>query len=118
MITRLHANNRMSQVVSFPLTGTMVVLAGQVADNRKAGIKEQTADILARIDRLLADSGTDKTAIVSASVWLPNIIDFDAFNSVWDQWVSAGHTPARACVEAKLADPDLRVEIAVTAVKA
>ena len=117
MITRQQSNARMSQIVSFPLTGNMVILAGQVADNRSAGIREQSADVLAKIDRLLADAGTDKTAVVSAYVWLPNIGDFDAFNSVWDQWVAAGHTPARACVEAKLADPRLLVEVQVIAVK-
>ena len=118
MITRLHSNARMSQVVSFPLAGEMVVLAGQVAKTQRDGdTAAQAKEILENIDQLLADAGTDKKAVVSAYVWLTDMADFAAFNTVWDAWVPAGHAPARACVEAKLAAPELSVEIQVIAVK-
>lgn len=118
MITRHHANKRLSAFVEFPLAGTQVVVSGQVADNPKGDIKAQTRDVLDKIDRYLAEAGTDKTAVAYAYIWLPNILDFDSMNEVWDGWVPAGHAPARACVEARLANPDLRVEIQVVAVKA
>jgi len=117
MIVRRHSNARMSQVVEYPLGGTAVVLAGQVADDPTGSIEAQTAGVLARIDRLLAESGTDKTAVTHVNVWLRDIGDFAAMNTVYDGWVKAGDQPARACVEAKLADPRLKVEIQVFAVK-
>ncbi len=118
MIQRLKSNARMSQVVTFPLTGSMVILAGQVADNRSLDVAGQTRDVLSKIDGLLAEAGVTKSEIVSAYVWLTDIATFDEMNAVWDAWVAPGHTPARACVEAKLADPNLKVEIQVYAVKA
>nr|GFD28443.1 hypothetical protein [Tanacetum cinerariifolium] len=79
---------------------------------------DQVQDTLAKIDQLLEEAGTDKSHVVSAYVWLKHVeADFDDMNSVWDQWVSPGNAPARACVEAKLADPRLLVEIQVIAVK-
>lgn len=118
MIVRQNSNARMSQIITFPLSGDLVILAGQVADNREADLKGQTADILAKIDGLLSEAGTDKTKVVSAYIWLSDVVaGFDDMNSVWDKWVAAGHAPARACVEAKLADPRLLVEIQVIAVK-
>jgi enamine deaminase RidA (YjgF/YER057c/UK114 family) len=116
-IKRHHIGSRMSQIVEIPLSGTLVAIAGQVADDRTLDVKGQTADILAKIDRFLAEAGTDKSAVTHAYVWLTDIGDFDAMNSVWDVWVAQGHTPARACVEAKLADPRLKVEIQVFALK-
>jgi len=118
MIQRLHSGTRMSQVVIYPASGHLVVLAGQVADDRTADVTGQTQDVLAKIDRLLADAGVDKTAIVSANVWLTDITTFDEMNAVWDAWVAPGHAPARACVESKLADPNLKIEIQVQALKA
>jgi enamine deaminase RidA (YjgF/YER057c/UK114 family) len=87
-----------------------------VAQNARGGsVAEQTRDILARIDQLLAEAGTEKSKILTASVWLADISKFDEMNSVWDAWVVPGNPPARACVESKLADPAFTVEIMVTA---
>ena len=115
-VTRLHAGPRMSQAV---VHGDTIYLAGQVADQAKGkSVGEQTKDILAIIERLLAEAGTDKTRILSATVYLVDISTFAEMNAAWDAWVAAGHPPARATVEAKLAAPDFRVEIACIAAKA
>ena len=112
-ITRNHVGPRMSQAV---IHGGLVFLAGQVASNAPGGtVAEQTRDILSRIDALLAEAGTDKTRILSATVWLTDIASFDEMNGVWDAWVAPGSTPARACVEARLASPAYTVEIMVVA---
>lgn len=112
-ITRIQVGPRMSQGVIY---GGLVYLAGQVASNAPGGtVPEQTRDILARIDTLLTEAGTDKSRVLSATVWLTDIGTFDEMNSVWDGWVATGSTPARACVEARLADPRYTVEIAVIA---
>ncbi|TIM31691.1 MAG: RidA family protein [Mesorhizobium sp.] len=116
-IERRLSNQRMSQIVEFPLSGRMVVLAGQVSSNPDLDLAGQTRNILDRIDALLSEAGTDKSAITHAYVWLAHVTDFDAMNAVWDAWVTPGHAPARACVEARLADPRLRIEIQVFAVK-
>ena len=87
-------------------TAHTVYLAGQVADQAKGrSVGEQTAEILATIDRLLAEAGSDKTKILSATIYLADIATFAEMNAVWDAWVPAGHAPARATVEAKLAAP-------------
>lgn len=117
MIVRHHSNARMSQIVEYPLSGTMVALAGIVANDPTGSVEEQTRDVLAKIDGFLAEAGTDKSRITHVYVWLPNIADFAAMNSVYDAWVSPGNAPARACVEARLADPRLKVEIQVFALK-
>ncbi len=111
-IKRLHVGPRMSEAVVH--NGT-VYLAGQVADDPSQDSAGQTRQILAAIDRLLAECGSDKTKILSAQIFLADIGDFAAMNSVWDAWVPAGHTPARATVESKLAAPKYRVEIKVVA---
>ncbi|MFN9775873.1 MAG: RidA family protein [Burkholderiales bacterium] len=111
-IKRLHVGPRMSEAVVH--NGT-VYLAGQVADDASQDAAGQTREILAMIDRLLAECGSDKTKILSAQIFLADIADFAAMNSVWDAWVPAGHTPARATVESKLAAPKYRVEIKVVA---
>jgi enamine deaminase RidA (YjgF/YER057c/UK114 family) len=111
MIERYESGARMSQSVA---AGGLVFTAGQVAKGE--GVGEQTAQILAAIDKLLADAGTSKEHLVSASIWLTDIEnDFAAMNAVWDQWVIPGCTPARATVGAALAAPDYKVEIAVVA---
>jgi enamine deaminase RidA (YjgF/YER057c/UK114 family) len=104
----------MSQAV---VHGNTVYLAGQVADDTSADVTGQTRQILAAIDRLLAAAGTDRTKILSATVYLSDIATFAQMNAAWDAWVPPGHTPARATVEAKLADPRMLVEISVIAVK-
>jgi enamine deaminase RidA (YjgF/YER057c/UK114 family) len=113
-IERLHAGPRMSQVVIHNKT---VYLAGQVAEEPAGkGVAEQAKDIFAAIDRLLAEAKTDKTRILSATVWLTSMSTFGEMNKVWDQWVAPGSTPARATVEsAKLAGPEYKIEIAVIA---
>jgi enamine deaminase RidA (YjgF/YER057c/UK114 family) len=112
-IRRIDAGARMSQAV---VHGNTVYLAGQVAPEPKdTSVREQTTAILARIDALLAQAGTDKTKLLSATIWLADMATFAEMNSVWDRWVSAGNTPARATVEAKLAGAEYKVEIAVIA---
>lgn len=118
MITRVQPGTRLSHAVAVPLSGTLVMTAGEVADDLSGDITAQTKETLAKIDALLAEAGTDKGSLISAYVWLPDIGDFAAMNAVWDAWLPAGGAPVRACVEAKLADPRLRVEIQVTALKA
>ena len=103
MIKRLETGARMSQVV---VHGNTVYLAGQVADDPSADVAGQTRQVLASIDKLLAAAGSDKTRIVSATIYLAHIGTFAQMNSEWDAWVPQGHTPARATVEAKLAAPD------------
>jgi enamine deaminase RidA (YjgF/YER057c/UK114 family) len=107
-IKRFETGPRMSQAVVH--NGTVYV-AGQVA--KGATVKDQTTAILKQIDSLLAAAGTDKTKLLSATIWLVNMGTFAEMNSVWDPWVSPGNTPARACVESKLATPEYLVEIAV-----
>src|SRR5699024_7155861 len=93
----------------------VIYLAGQVG-NPSDSVTKQTQDILAEVDRLLALAGSDKTRILKAQIWLADInADFAAMNAVWDAWVAAGHTPARATGEAALATPDYKVEIIITA---
>jgi enamine deaminase RidA (YjgF/YER057c/UK114 family) len=112
-IERLESGPRMSQAV---VHNGVVYLAGQVAaDAQGAPVKEQTLNILQRIDKLLAAAGTDKTKLLSATIWLADMGTFAEMNSVWDKWVAEGATPARATVEAKLASPAYTVEIAVIA---
>ena len=86
---------------------------------RAAGqsVTEQTKEILAKIDALLAEAGTDKSKALMANIWLTDMSTFQEMNAVWDAWVSDGNTPARATVEAKLAAAPFKVEIAVIAAK-
>ncbi len=112
MIKRIGAGPRMSQAV---VHGTTVYVAGQVAEDTSADVSGQTRQILARIDALLAAAGTDKSRLLSATIYLSDISTFAAMNYVWDAWVVAGATPARATVEAALAAPAYSVEIVVVA---
>ena len=114
-IARIEVGPRMSKAV---VHGATVYLAGQVAE-KAAGksVAEQTAEILANVDAVLKEAGSDKTKILSANIWLADIKTFAEMNSVWDTWVQAGHTPARATVEAKLAAPQFTVEIACVAAR-
>ena len=115
-IKRLHTGDRMSQVV---IHGDTVYLAGQVAQEAPGGtVTEQTKAILAQIDGLLAEAGTDKSKALSATIWLCSMDDFAEMNAVWDAWVSPGNTPCRACVESpRLATPDYTVEIGLIAAR-
>lgn len=114
MTTDIHrslGNGRMSQIVKH---NGVVYLSGQVADPTKS-ITDQTHEVLAKIEDMLAKAGSNKSRILSATIWLANMTDFQDMNAVWDEWVSAGQEPTRACGEAKLAHPDMRVEIMITA---
>lgn len=110
-IKRIETGARMSQAVVY---NGIVYLAGQVGKPGES-VTEQTREVLAQIDRLLAECGSDKTRILSAQVWMADMADFAEMNAVWDGWVPAGNAPARATGEAKLATPDYKVEIIVVA---
>ena len=110
-ITRLGIGPRMSEAVCY---NGIAWLAGQVG-NPGDSVADQTRQCLAEVDRILAAAGTDKTRILSAQIWLADMSTFAEMNAVWDQWVPQGHTPARATGEAKLAAPDYKVEVIVTA---
>ncbi len=114
-IQRFDTGPRMSKAV---VHGNTVYLAGLVADEPKGkSVTEQTQNILAQIDGYLAKAGTDKSKLLTANIWITDMANFAEMNAVWDAWVSSGNTPARATVEAKLATPDYKVEIMVTAAK-
>ncbi len=112
-IERLQANHRMSQVV---VHGQTVYLAGQVAKEAVGGsVTDQTREILARADALLVEAGSHNGRLLSVSIWLTDISYFDEMNAVWDVWLAEGTKPTRACVEAKLAAPGWKVEMAFIA---
>lgn len=98
-------------------SGGNVYLAGVVAKNLDKDIKGQTKEILDEIDRLLAKSGSGKSKVLTATIWVTDIRNRAPMNEVWTAWVDAKNLPARACVEAKLADPRALVEIMVVAAK-
>lgn len=112
-IVRHSENHRMSLAVE---AGGFVFLAGLTALETRGGtVTEQTREILQRIDHHLAEAGTSKANLVSAQIWLTDSATFNEFNTVWEDWVANVGKPVRACVEARLADPALTVEIMVTA---
>ena len=114
-IERRQIGQRMSQIV---IHGDTVYLAGQVADNAEgSSAADQTRSILGKIDSLLNEAGSDKSKILSATIWLSDIRDYDAINEVWDAWVPDGEAPARACIEAKLAAQKFVVEIGIIAAR-
>ena len=114
-IERHETGPRMSQAV---VHGDTVYLAGMVSDSPKGkSTAEQTKSILSKIDGFLAKAGTDKTKLLTATIWLSDIRTVDEFNKVWDAWVVGGQTPARACIEALLQGPDKKIEIQVTAAR-
>ena len=110
VIKRIKPGDRMSQAV---VHNSVVYTAGQVAEGDN--VADQTTDILAKIDELLAEAGTSKENMLTATIWLSDISTFSQMNEIWDAWVPKGNTPARACVESKLAREDLFVEIQVSA---
>lgn len=112
-IKRIEPGSRMSEATIY---GGKVYSAGVVAD-KAAGksVYEQTKDVLGQIDELLAKAGSDKTKILKANIWLTNLATFSEMNKAWDEWVVPGKTPARATVEAKLADPSWAIEIMIEA---
>jgi enamine deaminase RidA (YjgF/YER057c/UK114 family) len=114
-IQRFDTGPRMSQVV---IHGDTVYLAGIVASNAGGeSVTKQTQDVLSIIDGHLKKAGSDKSKLLTATIYLTDMKTFAEMNAVWDGWVSAGNTPARATVEAKLASPQYGVEIMVTAAR-
>ena len=113
-IERRHVGKRLSQLVIHRSAGT-VYLAGQVADDTSADITGQAQQVVAQIDTLLAEAGSDKSKILTATIFLPDIKDAPAMNAVWERWIPANATPARATIEAKLVAPEYKIEIQVTA---
>lgn len=112
-ITRIATGQRMSQAV---IHGQTVYLAGQVGAPGTS-VAAQTQEILEKIDSLLEQAGTDKTQILSATIWLASMDSFAEMNAVWDAWVPEGHAPARATGESALATPEHLVEIIIVAAK-
>lgn len=112
-IERKHTNARMSQIVTH---GDTVYLAGQVG-TPGASVEQQTRDCLDAVDRLLAEAGSDKAHMLQAIIWLADMADFAEMNAVWDAWVPEGAAPVRACGEARLATPEYRVEVIITAAR-
>lgn len=110
MIERIDTGSRMSKIVKH---NGVAYLCGQVGAG--SSVAEQTADCLARVDALLEKAGSSREQMLQAIIWLADMGDFAEMNEVWDAWTPEGHAPARACGESKLARPDLKVEIIVTA---
>ena len=111
MIQRRGVTARYADSVSW--AGTVYLV--EVPANPGEDIAAQTRNVLASIERQLVESGSDKTRLLSATIYLRTLTDYDAMNAVWDAWVPAGCAPSRACIEARLVNPDWRIEIAVTA---
>ena len=112
MINRLDIGPRMSEAAVH--NGTLY-LAGQVAEDARADIQGQTAQVLAAIEGLLARAGSDKSKILMTQIFLADMADFAGMNAVWDAWVVPGQTPPRATVQAALAKPEWKIEVVVTA---
>ena len=111
-IKRINPGPRLSQAV---VHGDTVYVAGQVAADTTADCAGQTRQILNQIEALLGQGGSGKTRILWANVWLADMGDYNAMNGEWESWIPKGETPARATVEARLAAPQYRVEIACVA---
>ncbi|MCG8619642.1 MAG: RidA family protein [Desulfobacterales bacterium] len=111
-ITRMETGQRMSRIVKHNST---VYLCGQVADNTEDPIGPQTENMLAKVDALLEQAGSSREHMLSATVYIRDMKDFEGMNAVWDAWVPEGHAPARACVEARMARPGILVEVSVVA---
>lgn len=113
-IFRENTNTRMSQIV---IHNNTVYLSGQVGNKESQDVSIQTAEVLEKIEKLLIKSGSNKNNILSATIYLSDISSFEEMNKVWDNWLPENCAPARTTVEAKLALPELRVEISILAKK-
>lgn len=113
-ITRMESTERMSKIV---IHNNTVYLCGQVGDSPEGQVSvgRQTENMLAKVDSLLDKAGSGRDSILSATIYVRDMKDFAKMNTVWDNWIPEGHAPARACVEARMARPDLLVEISVIA---
>ncbi len=113
-IKRFNSDKRLSRAV---VHGNTVYLAGITADDRSKGMRAQTAEILAKIDALLKTAGTDKSKLLSATIWISDMRAKPEMDEAWAAWADQQNLPARACVEARLGSPDTLVEIMVQAAK-
>ena len=113
-IQRVHPGPRMSEMV---IHNETVYLSGQIADDGSTDVESQTRDVLRQIDALLAEAGTDKSKLLTATIYLADIGTFAEMNKAWDAWVDSANAPARATVEARLAAPEYLVEIQVVAAR-
>ncbi|HHX2530967.1 RidA family protein [Neisseria sp. P0001.S005] len=113
-IRYLDASKRYSEAV---VANGLVFLSGMVPENPEADAKAQTENVLTQIDSWLAQCQSDKAHILEATIYLPDMSDYAAMNEAWDAWTAPERAPARACVEAKLASPDWKVEIKITALQ-
>lgn len=111
-LQRFHVGDRLCEMTIF---NHVVYLSGQVPQDATQDIRGQTAQVLAQIDRLLAEARTDSSHILMAQIYLADMADFDAMNVVWEDWVPPGDPPSRATVQARLARPEWKIEIVVTA---
>ena len=111
-IKRIDPGPRMSEA---SICGDRIYCSGMIPEDTSQDITSQVKQTLAEIDSLLAKGGSDKTKILTATIWLADIVDFAAMKPVWDAWIVPGQTPARATVQAKLSDPAMKVEIMVVA---
>lgn len=111
-IKRIHVGKRLSEIAIH--NGT-VYLAGQIAEDTTQGIEGQMREVLAHVDRLLGEAGSDKSCVLMCQIFIADMGLFAGMNTVWDEWVAQGHTPPRATVEAKLANPACLVEVCITA---
>ncbi|WP_243367750.1 RidA family protein [Microvirga solisilvae] len=112
-IKRIGVAARYSDLV---IHGNTAYFSGYVPETSIGqSVTEQTRDVLAQIEQSLTEIGSDKSKLLQATIWLTDMASYDEMNAVWDTWVVPGHTPARACVQARLADPDYALEIQVTA---
>lgn len=114
MISRYQLNERMSQIV---VHKDQVLISGQLAPQPEEDALGQTRDILARIDDLLEQAGTDKSRVLSANIWVSDMKHFAAMNDAWEDWIDPENPPVRACVQAELMTPKYLVEIQVSAIK-
>lgn len=112
MVQRFEVGARMSEMA---VHNGVCYLAGQVAASGVPGIQAQTREVLAAVDALLAQAGTDKTKLLRVQIYLADLADFAGMNSVWDSWVVPGQTPPRATVQAALAKPEWKIEVVATA---
>ena len=113
-VRRIDPGPRLSEA---SIHGERMYLSGMIPEDTSRDIAGQVKQALGEIDALLAKGGSDKSKILSANIWLTDIGTWGQMNEVWDAWVAPGNTPARATVEAKLANPALKVEIMVQAAK-
>jgi len=111
-ITRIETKKRMSRIV---IHNNTIYLCGQVAEDYSSDIKEQTRTMLAKVDTLLAQSNSNRESILSATIYIKDMQLFKSMNEIWDNWVPEGFAPARACVEASMASPEILVEISIVA---